>query len=463
MANESHRSRSKWRIALVVIGMLGVGVAAGYLLLKRFPNAFDRESTDIAEIEKLKTAKLPDVTAAVASGWPQWRGPNRDGRAPAGAFRTNWDKRSPRELWSVPCKGGYSSCSVVDGLLYTASYDADAKTETVMCIDTATAVPLWEWGSPADYSAIAGGYRAGPRSTPTVHDSRVYFLGGTGQFICLEAKPTRGQPPKEFWRHDLLQEFGATLPQWGAASSPLIEGNLVIVQPGGKSGSVAAFDRVTGKKVWASGSNPNGYSSPIAATFNGVRVVLAMTGNALLGLRAADGEVLFTHPWVTQFEGNIATPIVVDDWVFISSSYGKGCALLHVEPEGEKMTAKPVYFRPGKLMRNHHATCVHKDGFLYGFDQNVFRCINLREGTEVWDGSGISQGCVILADKYLIGLTQDGTLFLAEATPESFHLIDKQEKVMKGSECWASPVLLDGRLYLRDNTRIVCFDVSPDS
>jgi outer membrane protein assembly factor BamB len=454
-------ARSKLRIALVVVGGVGVALAGAYLLMKRFPNAFDRESADAAQIEKLKATKLTETVAKPESGWPQWRGPNRDGRAPAGPFRANWDKKPLRELWSVPCKGGYATCAVVGGKLYTLEYDAASQSERLLCLDAADGTPLWETASPADYKAITGGYAAGPRSTPTVHEGRVYYVGATGQFACVDANPTKGQPAKEHWRHDLAQEFQATIPRWGVACSPLVEGDLVIVQPGGRSGSVAAFDRITGDKVWAAGSNPSGYSSPVAATLAGERVVLAMTGNALLGLRAADGKELFQHPWVTQFDGNIATPIAVDDYVFISSGYGKGCALLHVEKDGGNLTPKVVYFRPGKLMRNHHSSCVHKDGFLYGFDNETLRCIDLRQGTEVWAaGRGPGKGSLILVDKYLVGLTETGTLFLGEANPEDFKLIDKKDGAMKGSDCWAAPVVVDGKLYLRDNSRIVCYDVA---
>ncbi len=456
---DEKKSNSKLRIALVIVGVLAVALASGYLLMNRFPNAFDRESADAAQIEKLKATKLADVVAKPESGWPQWRGPNRDGRAPAGPFRANWDKKPLRELFSVPCKGGYATCTVVGGRLYTLDYDAASKSERLICLDSNDGTPLWESSATVDYGRI--GYPAGPRSTPAVHGGRVYTVGATGQFACTDANPAKGQPAVEHWRIDLAKEFNASMPQWGVACSPLIEGDLVIVQPGGKSGSVAAFDRISGEKKWSAGKNPSGYSSPVAATLAGERVILAMTGNALLGLRASDGKELFSYPWVTQFEGNIATPVAVDDYVFISSGYGKGCALLHVEKDGDTFrVTPPVYFRPGKLMRNHHSTCVFKDGYLYGFDDGTLRCIDMRQGTEVWDARGLNKGSVILVDKYLVGVTETGTLFLAEANPEQFKLIEKKEGVLKGSDCWAAPVVADGKLYLRDNTRIVCFDVT---
>lgn len=453
------KPKSHLRTAFVVAGTIVLALASGWLVLTRFPNLFDRETADAAQIEKLKGMKLADVVAKPEAGWPQWRGPNRDGRAPAGPFRTNWDKRSPRELWSVPCKGGFSSCSIADGRLYTMDYDADSRTERLICLDANDGTPLFEAAAAVDYAVISGQYKSGPRSTPAVFEGRVYCVGASGQFACVEAKPAKGQPAKEYWRIDLPKEFNARIPTWGVACSPLVEGDLVVVQPGGKSGTVAAFNRITGDRVWATGSNPSGYSSPVAATIAGERMILAMTGNALLGVRSTDGKELFSHAWTTQHDGNIATPIVLDDYVFISSGYSKGCALLHVEKLVDGFRAKPVYFRPGKLMRNHHSTCVFKDGFLYGFDDGTLRCIDLREGTEVWGARGVTKGSVILVDRHLVGLTETGTLFLAEADPEQFKLIDKMEGVLKGGECWAAPVVVDGKLYLRDHTRIVCLDV----
>jgi outer membrane protein assembly factor BamB len=454
-------TESKSRILLVVLGVLAIAGISGMVLMRRFPNAFDRETVDSQQLDKVKTAKFFDTTAKADAGWPQWRGPLRDGRAPAGEFRTNWDRRFPRELWSVPCKGGYSSCTVQNGFLYTSDYDAEAKSERVICLEAQTGNPVWEYSSPADYSVIRGGYTAGPRATPTLHDGRLYVLGATGQFFCIESNPAPGKPTQEFWRHDLLAEFDAVIPTWGLASSPLIEGEFVIVQAGGKKGSVVAFDRKTGEQKWATGREVNGYSSPVAAMVAGERIVLAMTGNSLLGIRSQNGTQLFRYDWVTAYDGNIATPVVVEDWVFISSGYGKGCALLHIEKSGDTFLPKPVYFRPGKLMKNHHSSSVQQDGFLYGFDDNVLKCINMREGQEVWDSRGINKGNLILADKHLIGLTERGSLFLVQATPEAFRLIE-QKDVLKGNDCWSAPVLVNGLLYLRDNTRIVCFDVRPE-
>jgi outer membrane protein assembly factor BamB len=270
------------------------------------------------------------------------------------------------------------------------------------------------------------------------------------------------------WEHDLRAEFDASVPTWGFASSPLTQGGYVIVQPGGRKGAVAAFDEAHGKLIWAAGSDPNGYSSPVHTMCCGVAQTIAVTGESILGIRTLDGEVLWRHPWRTENRGNIATPIVVGDYVFVSSAYGKGCVLLHLTRDGnERVKSEVVYFRKGRVMQNHHSTCVYKDGFLYGYDNDALRCVDLRKGEVVEDwnarevSGGRNKGCVILAGDHLIGLTQTGTLYLADADPTEFRLRGKVEGVLSGSDCWALPVLVDGRLYLRDHTKVVCFDIRP--
>jgi outer membrane protein assembly factor BamB len=451
-------------VALVIILVVG-GVLARNLFEKKFPNLFDQEEVNAEQVAALQTANLTQApTAEGDAGWPQWRGPNRDGRAPAGQLRTDWKANPPKPVWTAPYGGGYSSFAVVGGRLYTQDRNGDK--ERVLCLDAGTGKELWVHDWPADYGGI--GYGVGPRATPTVHDGRLYAVGATGVFVCLELPRERGKPPAVLWQKMLPDEFRAAIPTWGIACSPLIEGDLVVVQPGGRDGSVAAFDRVTGERRWAAGSDVNGYSSPVAATCAGVRQVIAVTGESILGVRAADGNTLWRHEWRTANNGNIATPIVVGDYVFVSSGYGKGCVLLRLEPDGSGVKAGVVYFRRGRVMKNHHSSCVYRDGFLYGYDDNVMKCVDLRMGEEVdgWaakDDAGhlLPKGSVILADRHLIGLTENGTLFLGEANPDEFRFLGKVDSVLSGGQTWAAPVLVDGRIYLRDAEKIVCLDARP--
>jgi outer membrane protein assembly factor BamB len=344
--------------------------------------------------------------------------------------------------------------------------------DRVLCLDAKTGTELGFHASQTDNTRV--GYGSGPRATPTVHEGRVYALGTTGTFVCLGTKDPAGAATELLWQHDLTTEFAADVPQWGFASSPLIEGDLVVVQAGGRNGSVVAFNRVTGALAWTAGSEPNGYSSPVAATLGGERMIVAVTGKSVVGIRPSDGRVLWSLPWETQFSGNIATPLVIGDYVFVSSSYSKGCMLVRVAGSGDAVRAERVYFRSNRVMRNHHSTCVYRDGYLYGFDDVTtggrceLRCVDLRKGEAVEDWIGrtpdnrdVVKGSLILADKYLLGLTQTGTLFLADADPKEFLLRGQVPGVLTGSDTWALPVLVDGRIYLRDATKVVCLDAAP--
>ncbi len=452
---------------LLILGLLalaGLLVLSRWLFHNRFPNFFDREQVDAGEIEKLKNENLNRTQAAEEEGWPQFRGTNRDGWSPGTNFRTDWETNPPKVLWTKPCGAGYSSFAVAaDGRLYTM--DRADGAERVRCLDAATGDEEWAIKREADYSKLTTGYAGGPRATPTIAGDWLYTVGATGELCAFDV--SRQRNGAQFaWRHDLLGEYDAPTPTWGVACSPLVEGNLVILQPGGKRGSVVAFDRITGEPRWTCGTDPSGYSSPVAATLGGVRQIVAVTGKSVLGIRGETGELLWKHPWETQHHGNIAMPVVVGDYVFVSSNYGKGCALIRIAGDGAAQTAKVVYFRPNKLMRNHHSTCVHKDGFLFGFDNAELRCVNLREGTAVEDWppddvrNRLGKGSVTLVGDKLLCLSERGSLMLTNSDPANFRLLGRLDKVLTGSECWASPAVFDGKIYLRDATNIVCLVAS---
>jgi outer membrane protein assembly factor BamB len=362
----------------------------------------------------------------------------------------------------VPCGAGYSSFAVVDGKLYTT--DKQSGKERVRCLNTADGKELWKYEYTAGQAGADATYGAGPRATPAVEGNRVYTVGGAGKLLCLEAPAVPGGKPRVVWSHDLLQEFNGAIPQWGVACSPVIDDDQVIVQPGGKNGTVAAFDKATGTRRWVFGANPAGYSSPVVATVHGVRTVFAFTGDSLLCLRN-DGQLMGSFGWKTPNKGNIATPLVLGDLVFISSGYNMGCALLRIVPNGPAaVSLEVVYSLHSKPLRTHHSTAIHKDGYLYGFDdiRGDLVCFDLRSGKlqESWDASGVGKGTMILVqDKYLLIQTEQGVLYLAQATPTVFEPIARVSGVLNSRQTWALPVLVDGQLYLRDDAKIVCLDV----
>lgn len=456
------------RRLVVLVAAVAIVLGAAFVVNQRWATIrnwwFDADREDSTQLAGLATAPLQTPTSAPSGGWPQWFGPNRDGVAPPGPLRTDWAANPPKVLWTAPCGGGYSSFAVVGNKVYTT--DRKGEEDRLLCLDAATGKELGVYANGVQYTGV--GYGAGPRATPAVDGNRVYVFGAMGVLECLQPPPHEPDAPatRTRWMHLVADEYVATTPQWGFASSPLIEGDLVIVQAGGKQGSVVAFDKVSGQPRWAAGSDPNGYSSPVAATLAGVRQIVAVTGKSVLGVRPADGKVLWTYPWSTEFMGNIATPVIVGDYVFVSSSYNKGCALLKVSADGDGAKAAEVYFRKNRVMRTHHSTCVHLGGYLYGFDESDLRCVDLRKGTQVADWLGrdaanrnLPKGTVILAGGQLLGLTEKGTLFLADADPAEFRLRGEVKGVLSGSDCWALPVLADGRVYLRDHEKVVCVDV----
>ena len=216
------------------------------------------------------------------------------------------------------------------------------------------------------------------------------------------------------------------------------------------------------------GDDSGGYSSPIAMMVDGLQVIVAALGHSIVIVDVTNGNIEWQDDWETKYAVNAATPLPIGNYVFYSSGYGKGCTLLRLKREGHKVTGERVYFQPGRLMRNHHSNSVHYEGYLYGCDDRRFVCVNLREAEAIdeWEARDsrnreFAKGCLILIDDKLLGLGQDGTLFLAEANPKEFILLGEMPKLLQSDRAWALPIFVDGRIYLRDEHEIVCLDARP--
>ena len=449
-------SQTWWGLSRLAGGMLFM-LLAGVAIIRPL---FEEDISNAGRLSTLSDADLSNTgpPLAGAADWPQWLGPHRDGHSSETGLNTDWQTKRPPEVWRKPLGGGYSSIIQVQNRLYTM--DRQGSNERVVCLDATTGNSLWNHSYLVDYSGMRDGYTEGPRATPCYHDGRLYTIGATGIFHCLEV-PQQGQTPRVLWRHDLITMFNAPLPRWGVACSPLIEGDLVIAQPGGPEGSVAAFHRVTGEVQWKALGDRPGYSSPVTATLGGVRQIVCFTGENVAGLRANDGKLLWSYPWATTHDANTATPILVGKCVFISSGYNKGCALLEIQGEGaDSLKAVPLYVRLRKLMCNHHSNCVLHDGHLYGSDDNngIWRCVNVRSFNQTWFNRGPGKGCLIYADGHFLILSEHGDLALVEANPQ--HYVEKGRfEVFDIGRTWATPTLSQGRLYLRSNQEVVCLDL----
>jgi outer membrane protein assembly factor BamB len=441
--------------AIAVLVLTSAGIA---VFLNR---DWERRREEPERMRKLALLSLPSPPLGSNAGWPQWRGPNRDGTSPETDLRTDWPAGGPRVLWKQIIGRGFSSVTVAGGRLFTMEEEiapastgdvAETQFEAVVCRDARDGAEVWRFRYPNEYSERFG---SGPRSTPAVDGQRVYAVGPTGIFHCLDAATG-----KRLWRHDLMEEFHGRTMQYGVSFSPLVEGNLVYTTPGGPDGNaVVAFDKETGQVVWKALDDPMGYSSPLAVTAAGVRQLLVFTNRALVSLSPTDGTVYWRYPWETVNGFNIATPLSVGNYVFISSAYGKGCALLEVTADADGSPRVHRVYEHNRL-RNHFASSVRWGDHLYSLDEKDLVCMDIRTGSVAWREKGIrkfGKGTLLAAAGQLIVLGESGTLWLVEATPAGYR--EKASCRVSENKCWTVPSLADGKLYVRDESHLLCLDV----
>ncbi|RKU13073.1 hypothetical protein C6502_04850 [Candidatus Poribacteria bacterium] len=377
--------------------------------------------------------------------WAQWRGPNRDGISSETGFLKNWSPEGPKVLWHIPLGDGYSGISIAQGKVYTMC--AEGNDEFVICLDASDGKEVWRFRSGAKFTEQRGD---GPRSMPTVHGDSVFALGAEGKLYALDASDGT-----KLWAHNFVEEFGSKIPTWGFSSSPLIEGDLVLVEAGGKDGqAIIAFNKKSGDVVWTTHTDEVGYSSPIPIDFGGVRQIIFLTSKTLLSVAPEDGQIYWKYPWPEGI--NIATPIFIpDDKIFISASYDKGAVLLKMMTDEEEIGIEEVW--KSRVMKNHFNSSVLQGDYLYGFDNAILTCIEVNTGEEQWRQRGFEKGSLLLADGYLIILGEGGKLALAEANPNEYN-----EKVLFqlfDDKCWTVPTLAGGKLYIRNQKEMVCLDL----
>lgn len=380
---------------------------------------------------------------SLAADWPQFRGPNRDGVSRETGLLKSWPAGGPKLLWKAPMGEGYSHLAVSKGRLYTLF--GEGNNDVAAAYDAATGKQLWKVPLGRKFINDQGN---GPRSTPTVDGDMVYTLTAEGRLAALNAADG-----KKVWEHDLRAKLGAQPPEWGISTSPLVEGNLLLVDVGGSGGkSLAAFDKKTGKTVWTSQNEMAGYSAPIAITVGGVRQVVFFTGRALLGVAPKDGKLLWRVPWRTDYDVNAATPVfVAPDKLYVSSGYGTGATLFQIKVADGKVGVDEIW--KSRRMKNRFSSAVLHNGHIYGFDESVLKCISAATGEEKWKESGFGHGSLILADGRLAVLSERCELLLVEATPEAYR--EKGRSQILSGRCWTAPTLANGRLYLRNQEELL--------
>lgn len=381
---------------------------------------------------------------AIAADWTQWRGPQRNGISSETGLLASWPPGGPKVVWKTSGLGvGYSSFAIVNGKMYTQGQRG--KQEFVLALDANNGAKIWETITSRNFENDRG---SGPRGTPTFDNGKLYAMTGEGTVVCIDAATG-----KIVWQVDSVQKFGGSVPQWGYSESPLIDGDRVIIMPGGRGASVVSLDKKTGEVQWKSGNDHAGYSSAIVADVNGAKQVIVLSGQSASGLQESNGELLWRYGKVANNVANIATPIYQDGEVFLSTAYDTGCALLKLNPKG----MQEVYFN--RDMMNHYSSSVLVDGTLYGYSNAFLSAMDFKTGKLLWKNRSVGKGWVLYADKHLYALGEDGGVGLIEASPAAYKEVSRFEYQKGSLPSWSPLVVSDGRMYLRDQDNLTAYDI----
>jgi outer membrane protein assembly factor BamB len=419
-------------------------------------------------------------SAALAADWPQWRGPDRSGVSKETGLLKAWPKAGPPLLWIYKSAGlGFAGPAIVGDRLYTMG--VRDKMTYVIALNVANGHEVWSTKIGPLFTFKSNAWGDGPRSTPTVDGDHLYALDGTGLLVCLEI--AKG---KEVWRKDLIKELGGEMmTEWGYSESLLVDGALLICTPGGPNGTLAGLDKKSGDVKWRSTElkNKAPYSSIVISEAGGVRQYIqtsyigAEKGGVVSGFAATDGKLLWTQPTFKGSSYAIApTPIVRDNLVYVTCNMeGPGCHLFELRPKGKGITAKELYPKKNqKRLQNDHGGVVLIGTHVYGHSGGQgWMCQEFKTGNMAWlDRSQLEcrSGSIVAADGRLYLYTETGTAVLLEANPKEWQERGRFEIPEKSTESkgrptsrsaaiWTPPVVANGRLYLRDQELLFCYDV----
>ncbi len=391
--------------------------------------------------------------------WNSWRGPNRDGRSPDTGLLKSWPSGGPKLAWKTSGIGhGYSSASVWRDRIYTMG--DSGSNAYLYCLRANDGGEVWKTRINA---ARTHRQYPGPRSTPATDGDVVVAMGETGELVCVEAKTG-----KERWKKHMERDFGGQMmSRWKWSESPLIDDDLVLVTPCGSGGAVVALSKEDGSQVWRStsiNSDRAGYTSLVPIEIDGTRQYMVLTDRTIAGVDAKSGKAL----WSAKRLGSTAvaaSPIYADGYVFTTSGYRVGCNGFQVSGKGGSYTAKEIY--RGRQMANHHGGCVEIDGYVYGVDDSgAIKCLDIKTGKEKWASPRVGKGSVAYADGHIVYRAENqkrGTTILFEATPSAYKEKGRFDPPNTSGPKWAHPTISGGKLYLRDNDLLLCYDLAEGS
>jgi len=408
---------------------------------------------DYAAVEASRKAQPKPATPQPApnapADWPGFRGPHRDGHYDQTSIATNWPAGGLRPLWQQPIGGGYASFAIAGGRAFTIEQRRDQ--EAVTAYDVETGLELWAANYPADFNEMMGG--EGPRATPYYDEGKVYSLGAMGDLLCLDAASAQ-----VIWKVNILADNFAKLLYYAEASSPLVVGDKVIVQPGGPKGrSVVAYNKLTGKPAWRSLDDPAAYSSPMLVSLAGKEQLLVVTDHRAVGLNVQDGALLWMTPWIVKEKNrNNAQPVILGTNRFmLSGGYGTGSDAVEVSHTSAGFEAKPLWHSAG--MKNKFTSSVFWQGFVYGLDEDMLVCLDAQTGARKWKDGRYGYGQLVLSGGYLIILGGEGELALVKASPDRYEELGRFQAII--GKTWNHPAMFQGKILVRNEVQMACFDL----
>jgi outer membrane protein assembly factor BamB len=407
------------------------------------------------------TISLVLIAAAslCAADWPQFHGPNRDNKSPDKGLLKKWPEGGPKRIWEATGIGeGYSTVAIAGKKIYTTGSINGDCVITVLDMDgkklwTRTNGRAWKKSYP------------GTRSTPTIVDGMLYHLSGIGNLVCLKAND--GSP---VWSVDIMKRFGGRNIMWGLAESPLVFDDKVICTPGGKSISMVALDRKTGKVVWKSkavGDRP-GYASPILVEYKGLRQIVTAMSESIVSVRASDGKLLWRYPHKVYADENITTPIFHEGFLIVSGCVKKGTTSLRLEVSGDNCSVKRQWHN--RTLDNKQGGIILTGGRLYGYAEfgrpTPWTCVDFKLGKTIFKSAPVQSsykykmGCLTYADGMFYLYADNGNMALAKATDTGFEVTGRLKIKNPGTRpTWAHPVVCGGRLYIRSGDKLGVYDV----
>jgi outer membrane protein assembly factor BamB len=420
--------------------------------------------------------------------WPSFLGPNRDSKSPEKDITTRWPADGPPIAWQREVGTGYGVGVTSLGRYF--QFDRYGDQATLLCLNAETGKEIWRFEYPTEYEDLLG-YNNGPRCSPIVDEDRVYILGAEGMLHCLRVLD--GQP---LWKVDTSAEYGVVQNFFGVGGTPIIEGDLLIANIGGSppdspdtysgrvqgNGSgIVAFNKYTGEEAYKLTDELASYASPIVTSMYDRRWCFVFARGGLVAFEPKSGKLDFEYPWrARSLESvNASTPIVFDNQVFISETYGPGSSLLKITPEGHELVWRDDDRAREKAMQTHWNTPIYLDGYIYGSSGRhtgnaELRCIDAKDGTVKWSEGQLTRSSLLYVDGHFICLSEDGVLRLLRATPEKFDMVaaltlrspanavdirSPEDRQLLAYPAWAAPMLSHGLLYVRGKDRLVVLDL----